>query len=202
MPATVTSSHPIHHPANERAATVDATATTLLLAFADDPIIRWVFPQTLPYRAGFTTVVHALAEAALDLGAVDRTPDGAGAATWLRPEAQVPWDAALDAILAAVEPARRADVVGLLEAMEEQHPATPHWYLPFIGVEPYRQGRGLGSWLLRTGLARTDLTETPAYLEASSPRNRALYERHGYEVIGQIQVADSPPMWRMFRRPR
>ncbi len=50
--------------------------------------------------------------------------------------------------------------------------------------------------------ARADVDTLPAYLEASSPRNRALYERHGFEVTGEIQVADSPPLWPMLRRPR
>jgi hypothetical protein len=39
------------------------------------------------------------------------------------------------------------------------------------------------------------------YLECfpgSSPR----VSRHGFKVIGDIQMADSPPMWPMLRRPR
>lgn len=40
------------------------------------------------------------------------------------------------------------------------------------------------------------------YLEASSPRNKALYERHGFEATGVIQAGSSPPMWPMVRTPR
>ena len=40
----------------------------------------------------------------------------------------------------------------------------------------------------------------PAYLEASSPRNRVLYERHGFQVTEQFSLAPaSPPLWRMWR---
>jgi hypothetical protein len=49
------------------------------------------------------------------------------------------------------------------------------------------------------GLARADRDGLPAYLEASAPRNRALYERHGFEVVGEIQAGDSPPLWPMLR---
>ncbi len=42
----------------------------------------------------------------------------------------------------------------------------------------------------------------PAYLEATSPRSRALYERHGFEVTAELRAtADSPPMWAMWREP-
>jgi hypothetical protein len=52
-------------------------------------------------------------------------------------------------------------------------------------------------------LERCDRKQLPAYLEASSPRNRALYERHGFNVVEEIRMAkSSPPMWRMWREPR
>lgn len=84
-------------------------------------------------------------------------------------------------------------------AGDEHHPSESCWYLPFIGVDPRCQGQGHGSRLLRQGLARCDRDHLPAYLEASSPRNRTLYERHGFTVIAEIQVGDSPPLWPMLR---
>jgi hypothetical protein len=51
-------------------------------------------------------------------------------------------------------------------------------------------------------LSRCDAEGVPAYLEASSPRNRALYERHGFEVTQEFRVgADAPPIWGMWRDP-
>ena len=44
--------------------------------------------------------------------------------------------------------------------------------------------------------------DMPAYLEASSPRNKALYERHGFVEVGLIQAGSSPPMWPMLRPAR
>jgi hypothetical protein len=42
----------------------------------------------------------------------------------------------------------------------------------------------------------------PAYLEASTPRNRALYERHGFTVTEEFVLGKgSPPLWRMWREP-
>lgn len=41
-----------------------------------------------------------------------------------------------------------------------------------------------------------------AYLEATSPDNRRLYERHGFEVTGEIVVPDGPTLWAMWRDPQ
>ena len=41
-----------------------------------------------------------------------------------------------------------------------------------------------------------------AYLESSNPRNISLYERHGFEVMGEIQVGAGPLMTPMLRQPR
>ncbi|TDC98808.1 GNAT family N-acetyltransferase [Nonomuraea deserti] len=71
-----------------------------------------------------------------------------------------------------------------------------------MGVIRGRQGTGLGSAMLRHRLGRADADGLPAYLEASSPRSRALYERHGFEELGEpVRVADSPLLWPMWRRP-
>jgi GNAT superfamily N-acetyltransferase len=85
--------------------------------------------------------------------------------------------------------------------MEASHPAFAHWYLSLIGVDPAAQGRGLGSALMHHVLAEVDSVGVPAYLEATSPRNRTLYERHRFESIGVIQHGGSPPMWPKIRYP-
>jgi ribosomal protein S18 acetylase RimI-like enzyme len=90
----------------------------------------------------------------------------------------------------------------LFEKMGSYHPTEPHWYLPLIGVEPTKQGRGCGSALLRHALERIDRDGGIAYLESTNPANIPLYRRHGFEVVGTIQVGDSPPLYPMVRRPQ
>jgi len=52
-------------------------------------------------------------------------------------------------------------------------------------------------------LARCDAERAPAYLEASSPRNRALYERHGFAVTEEFALGrGAPRQWRMWRDAR
>ena len=67
------------------------------------------------------------------------------------------------------------------QALEAHHPAgVPHQHLAILAVRPGRQGRGIGTALLTARHRDLDRDGVPAYLEASSPRARDLYLRHGY----------------------
>ena len=93
-------------------------------------------------------------------------------------------------------------MAAVVEQMGQHHQHEPHWYLPFIGVEPMHRNRGLGSALLRQRLAECDADRLPAYLESTNARNRPLYERHGFEAITEIKVGTCPTIVPMLRRPR
>ena len=55
-----------------------------------------------------------------------------------------------------------------------------------VGVEPNAQGKGLGGALMRHAVARCDQEGALATLGSSNPRNISPYERHGFEVMGEI----------------
>jgi GNAT superfamily N-acetyltransferase len=77
-----------------------------------------------------------------------------------------------------------------------------HYYVRDVGVLPSRQGQGLGSALLRPTLERCDREGLPAYLEASSERSAALYERLGFRITRELRIGGSPPLWLMLRAPQ
>ena len=185
-------------PATDRQRTI-ATLTT---AFAADPIVRWVYRDPHIYLTHFPELIRLFGGRAFDHGTAHSVDDFAGAALWLPPGVE-PDEEALGELLQQSVPEReQGDVFAMLEQMGEYHPKEPLWYLPIIGVDPTRQGRGYGSALLKHALAECDRQHKPAYLESSNPRNVPLYERHGFEVVGEIQVADSPPLWPMLRAAR
>ena len=96
----------------------------------------------------------------------------------------------------------KQDMSRIFEQMEKFRPTRPHWYLPMIGVDPAHQGSGLGSALMTETLKAVDRDGLIAYLESSNPKNVSLYERHGFEVIGEIQSGNSPVVRPMLRRAR
>jgi ribosomal protein S18 acetylase RimI-like enzyme len=91
--------------------------------------------------------------------------------------------------------------MGVLATLERRHPRDRHVYLPYIGVGPAAQGRGLGTALLAPMLARCDRDGLAAYLEASSPRNARLYERLGFRTLDTINPLGGPPLELMRREP-
>jgi GNAT superfamily N-acetyltransferase len=91
----------------------------------------------------------------------------------------------------------------LVRAMEEQHLVEPHYYVRWVGIRPELRGRGLGTALMGPALDRCDREGLPAYLEASTERSAALYERLGFAHLGSPQRPDGiPPYWPMRRPPR
>lgn len=187
-------------PADPRRA--DRIFGSLTLAFAADPANRWLFPEPEQYLKHFPAFARALGGAALTHNTAFVIGDYAGVALWLAPGVE-PDEAALGRLIdEAVAPDKQADMAAMIEQMVKYHPAEPHWYLPFIGVQPARQGSGLGAALLKAQLAICDAASLPAYLESTNPRNQALYERHGFEPVTEIRVGSCPPVVPMLRRPR
>ncbi len=92
--------------------------------------------------------------------------------------------------------------LALITRMEHRHLHEPHYYIPYVGVAPHAQGHGLGTVLLRPTLDRCDRERLPAYLEATSERNAALYARLGFEHLGGFTLHNSPPLWPMRRAPQ
>jgi GNAT superfamily N-acetyltransferase len=181
---------------------IDPVVNAIALAFRADPVAHWFFPDRQRYLNYFPGFVKAFAGAAFEHGSGDCIEDFSGAALWLPPGVH-PDEKALFTLLQHSIPKRdQANVFALLEQMDRNHPAEPHWYLPMIGVEPAKQGNGYGTALLKRGLERCDGEDKLAYLESSSPKNIPLYERHGFESIGAIQVGSSPRLFPMLRKPR
>ena len=174
----------------------------VVLAFGADPAARWTWPDPQQYLVHFPEFVNALGGKAFAHGGAYRTDGYAGVALWLPPDVR-PDEGALVALLQSTGSASiQKDLFAVFEQMEGYHPRDPHWYLPFIGVDPSQQGKGYGSALMKHTLDACDRDHTPAYLESSNPKNVPLYERLGFELLGTIQVGTSPPIFPMLRKPR
>ena len=182
-------------------------ADALARAFHDDPGWCHLLPNADDRTRRLTLFFDVeLREVLLPNGVVWTTDEVAGAAVWLPPGG---WRVPVSATMRETPPMVRVFGRRLLLAlrarlrMESAHPRTPsHWYLAVMGVAPEWQGKGLGSALMHPKLRELDARGEPAYLESSTPRSRALYQRHGFEVVGELNLpSDGPPLWRMWREP-
>jgi GNAT superfamily N-acetyltransferase len=174
-------------------------------AFQSDPVSGWVFPGVEHRRAAHPRLMAAFVDIVFADGRIDITEDGAACALWLSvpADAHDEGDDGAARLREAVDPENeRVELIGRLTAAV--HPAgRAHEYLWMIGVTPERQGEGLGTALIGSVLDRCDRDGLPAYLEASSARSRALYERLGYELVDRpLDLPDGPQMWPMWREPR
>lgn len=185
-------------------ATVDTDRVVgiIAVAFVADPAMRWLYPDPHQYVTSFPVLVRAFGQKAFEHGSAHEAADFAAAALWLPPGIE-PDEAALGQVIQSTVDAERVPkVFEALGQLGQYHPTEPHWYLPFIGVDVPRQGRGLGSALLRHALEQVDREHRRAYLETANPRNIPLYERHGFELVGRIEGSSAPTLFPMARPAR
>lgn len=183
-------------------------AAALARAFEHDPMSSHLLPDSDSRRSRlerafrlFLNHLYVPDGSSYTIGEAD------GAALWLAPGAYPPRPTKQLRLLPGL-----ARVFGLrplpralrdLGQMESIHPKRgPHWYLGFLGVDPSKQGRGLGSGLLKPVLERCDSDRLPAYLETSNPANLPLYQRHGFDVIAECDITAGPHIWGMWREPQ
>jgi ribosomal protein S18 acetylase RimI-like enzyme len=179
-----------------------AAIAVVVLAFSSDPAARWTWPDPEQYLAHFPAFVRAFGGKAFAYENAYQVGENAGAALWLPPDVH-PDEEAVSSLLESTAPKHnQRDAAEIFERMGRYHPREPHWYLPLIGVDPSQQGRGFGSALMQHALIPCDREKKLAYLESTNPSNIPLYERHGFEVLGTIQVGTAPPIFPMLRKPR
>src|SRR5262245_25486058 len=189
---------------------VAAAGAVLARAFADDPFFTYVLADPvererlmLPFMTAWTRYGLLFGEVYVTAGPVEAS------AIWLPPDAvnRTPErreQAGMNAVVAAFSDGARARLDAAIQHLGRVHDATsvPHWYLPFIGVDPARQGLGLGSLLLRAGLSRVDQDGVECDLITMQPRTLPLYQRHGFEIAVEGNLPDGGPhFWFMRRRP-
>ncbi|AFR50067.1 GNAT family N-acetyltransferase [Gordonia sp. KTR9] len=136
---------------------------------------------------------------ALDHGVVLVTTDRCGVIALLPPDVPAP-DEQFQAEVADLHGDRLAAVTGA----ETPAPPAGAWHLVTLGVRPGSQGKGLGSSLVRAGLAVLDDKTPPGALvalETSDDRNVMIYERVGFVVTATTPVDTGLVVHSMLRDP-
>jgi GNAT superfamily N-acetyltransferase len=183
--------------ASDEASTIDV----LVRAFSEDPVAQWIWPDSQQYQMYFPSFVRVFGGKAFTYGSAYYVDGYAAAALWLPPDVLPDEDTLISIFQRTVSKQTQKDVFTVFDQMGRYHPSEPHWYLPLMGVDPLKQGKGLGSELMKHALVQCDQDNKPAYLESSNPRNIPFYERYGFELLGTIQIGTSPHIFPMLRRP-
>lgn len=194
-----------------RAATpedVPAVRTLLARAFADDPMMRWMFPA--PRFPDAAARAEALAAylglhverylTALTGGlVVERAGAITAAALWRRPDEDLATPAVLPTssglLTALIGPEHAATVAAGFAAERAVRPTGPHAYLHYLAVDADHRGQGDARRLVDAGLARASADGLPALVETTNPANVPLYEHLGFAVAASVPLGDGPTVW-------
>lgn len=180
-------------------------------AFHDDPYWSWVLsdePKRLQVLPWFMeTWVRYCCKHSEVYTTADKVE---GVAVWLPPGKFPTSSVPLTLVGMLLAPlkfgfagsARLVSSTDYLEALHKRDVPSRHWYLPTLGVDPPSQGQGIGSALLQPALALADVDGLPCYLETERERNVPFYNRHGFEVVDEVDLPKSGPhIWTMRREP-
>ena len=179
---------------------LDGLTETISLAFRDDPLWSWAFPD----GSGMPAWWRFLLTSALRYPLVFVADDIAAVAVWIPPggvELTDEEEAQVEPLMHELVGERTPSVMGLLDAFDASHPKDrPHYYLSLLGTHPDSRGRGVGMGLLAETLTEIDREQMPAYLESSNKRNVPRYESAGFEITGDFSTPDGSrtvdTMWR------
>lgn len=180
-------------------------AETNALAFADDPVLAWLFPDEARRLVALRRFYRANVRDMISVGEVWCSNDLCAIAKWERPGRLPIGLARFIRLLPAAPLVLRLGpplqvAKDALKRVAEHRPSEPHWYLSGLATRPHRQRQGLGRAVIAPGLERCDRDRLIAYLETSRPGNLAYYEALGFATVGEFDLAqDGPHLWTMAR---
>jgi GNAT superfamily N-acetyltransferase len=184
-------------------ADLDVLSELIADAFHRLAVSRWLIADPYARRRIFPGYFRLLVAYATVAGVAYTTPGRDAVALWLYAGPGVPGPPTghRQRLAAATAPWTGRFAV-FDRVLEEHHPAeVSHQHLAILAVAPGRQGQGIGTALLNARHHDLDRDGVAAYLEASSPRARDLYSRHGYTPRpgAPFRLPGGPPLWPMWR---
>ncbi len=178
----------------------EAAIRILHAAFRDDPCLRHCFVAEAPgyddRLLGYCEVGHAWhLEAGQGLQLAHRGAEPVGVAYYGLPDSPPDADAGSRLYTALLERCGEEAVARFRaynRLVDEAAPEGAWASLALLAVSPSCQGQGVGSALLR-GLLEACSQQFDCeglLLDTSTDRNVAFYERHGFEQLARVAVAD------------
>lgn len=79
-----------------------------------------------------------------------------------------------------------AKVLKRESVIKKNYPHHNIAYLCFIGVDPEKQGRGIGSKMLAEIIQQNRSKGREIFLETSTQKNLPWYQKHGFKIYNEI----------------
>jgi GNAT superfamily N-acetyltransferase len=191
---------------------IGEAARLLARAFDADPILTFFLNDPVRRKIAFPAFFRAALYETWECGytyAAFVEQRLVGIAVWIPPSGSAPSpqfqrSARRNHSIVKSRFSRRATALyRALTTILELHPAKPHWYLSFVGVDPAFQGTGVGRKLTAPVLKKADRQGTLCYLETPFPRTHEFYRRQGFELGPATQpFKGAPNLWTMLRAPK
>lgn len=180
------------------AADLDRASEILGEAFADYPWTNWCVAEDSHLERIASLQRVYLEHMAIPHGNAYIDSSAHGVVAFLPPDVPAP-----TAEVSAKIVELHGDRFDRAMAADEQLSGLPvpdgAWLLATIGTTPQSRGTGLGTALMKHGLAELDRAGHACWLDTSTERNLPLYQRFGFTVVGQIALDSGPMVWRMHR---
>lgn len=184
--------------------TPDRLATVCALlgrAFVNEAMLRWSMGTHGDVEQRFVRQFELFNATLVEREMLWEAGPGRGAAVWIPADAGESYDQAHDASRPLIhslteDGGQRYD--RFWEWVESKLPEEPLWHLDSVAVEPEWRGTGIGAALVALGLERARADGVGAFLETSTRRNVAYYERFGFRVVDDpIAPEGGPQIWFM-----
>src|SRR5262249_60171209 len=108
---------------------------TLVLAFAADPVERWLYPEPQQYLSHFPRFLAAFGGRAFAQRTVWRLGEFAAVALWLPPGTEADGDAITSLLAETVAANKHDDTFAVLGQMDAAPPDYPPWYRPWSATD-------------------------------------------------------------------
>ena len=187
------------------ASDLDEAVSSLVAAFAEDPITTFLLGLGDSYQPRLTQFFSLLMRARLAIGMpvlVARDGDRIVGAAMGYSAAPHDWpaDIADEWNLFEQSIPGLADRMAVYdEIVANSEPSAPHYYLGAIGVEPSMHGRGFGKQLLTAfcDLSANDPLSSGVFLETAKESNVGILRARGVREVGRGAMGGTR-LWCMF----
>ncbi|CAN8070131.1 unnamed protein product [Agarophyton chilense] len=184
-------------------------ASTLASAFEDDPLLHYLYGPNVGNvyennEAFFSALLRSELRRVPQHTTIHASQDDGCVAIWNHVGH---WDHAesLDFIAAAcrIFGTRVVHVANTMKKLKQKHPTEAHMFLSVLGTRKQQQGKGNGSRVISQMLRQCDRDGVAVYLESSNKNNIPFYEKHRFQVVGDISglPRDCPPVAALWRNP-